>query len=144
MLMARVFQPCKVRGTFLLCSLLLVLVAVLPSIGGAAWRNGLFEAFCVIVVFPSLVWLGASENALGEGTSKVCSFLGDLSYPLYMVHYPLFYLYYNYLGFDGNGVSTTFKEAWPVALLVVASSLLIAWICMKFYDKPLRRRLLSD
>jgi peptidoglycan/LPS O-acetylase OafA/YrhL len=61
-----------------------------------------------------------------------------------MVHYPLFYLYYNYLGFDGNGVSTTFREAWPVALLVVASSLLIAWICMRFYDKPLRRRLLSD
>ena len=144
MLMARVFRPCKVRGAFLLCSLLLVLVAVLPSIGGAAWRNGLFEAFCVIVVFPYLIWLGASENALGEGTAKVCSFLGDLSYPLYMVHYPLFYLYYNYLGFDGNGVSMTFKEAWPVALLVVASSLLIAWICMRFYDKPLRRRLLSD
>ena len=141
MLMARVFVPLKVRKSFLLCSLMLVLVAVLPSIGGAAWRNGLFEAFCVIAVFPCLVWLGASENALGERTAKACSFLGDLSYPLYMVHYPLFYLYYNYLGFDGNGVSKSFREAWPVALAVVAASLVLAWACMKFYDKPLRKRL---
>ena len=95
MLMARVFVPLKVRKSFLLCSVMLILVAILPSIGGATWRNGLFEAFCVIVVFPCLVWLGASENALEKGTAKVCSFLGDLSYPLYMVHYPLFYLYYN-------------------------------------------------
>lgn len=141
MLMARVFVPLKARKSFLLCSLMLVLVAVLPSIGGAAWRNGLFEAFCVIVVFPCLVWLGASDNALGEGTAKVCSFLGDLSYPLYMVHYPLFYLYYNYLGFDGNVVSKSFREAWPVALLVVAASLVLAFVCMNFYDKPLRKRL---
>ena len=98
----------------------------------------------MIVIFPCLVWLGASENAIGESTAKVCSFLGDLSYPLYMVHYPLFYLYYNYIGFDGNGVSKSFNEAWPAALLVVAASLVLAWACMKFYDKPLRKRLSTN
>ena len=61
-----------------------------------------------------------------------------------MVHYPLFYLYYNYIGFDGNGVSKSFHEAWPAALLVVAASLVLAWACMKFYDKPLRKRLSTN
>ena len=139
--MARIFRPIKVKKAFLLCGLILLMVAVLPTIGGETWRNGLFEAFCVIVVFPCLVWLGASDNAYGERTKSACTFLGDLSYPLYMVHYPLFYLYYSYLGFDGNGVSKTFREAWPAALLVVAASLLIAFLCMRLYDRPLRKYL---
>ena len=143
MLMARSFRPVKVSRAFLICSVLLLAVALSPSLGGAAWHNGLLEAFCVILVFPGLVWLGASDNSLSDRTRSVCTFLGDLSYPLYMVHYPLFYLYYSYIGFDGNGVSMSFKEAWPAALLVVTASLLVAWLCMKFYDAPLRKRLIA-
>ena len=143
MLMARVFKPVKVRKSFLLCSIMLLAVALLPAIGGQAWRNGLFEAFCVIAVFPCMVWLGASDSSYSERTKTVCSFLGDLSYPLYMVHYPIFYLYYNYIGFDGNGVSKTFADAWPVALLTVAVSLTLALICMRFYDRPIRKYLSS-
>ena len=131
MLMARVFRPAKVRGAFILCGIMLLLVAVLPAIGGSPWRNGLFEAFCVIAVFPCLVWLGASDNPTNPRLKSVCTFLGDLSYPLYMVHYPIFYLYYSYIGFDGNGVSMTFREAWPAALLAVAVSLILARVCMR-------------
>ena len=141
MLMARVFQPIKVKKAFLFCGLILLAVAVLPTIGGESWRNGLFEAFCVIAVFPCLVWIGASDSSYGERTKTACTFLGDLSYPLYMVHYPLFYLYYSYLGFDGNGVTKTFREARPAAALVVAASLLLAIICMKLYDRPIRKYL---
>ena len=141
MLMARVFKPANIRKAFIYCALVLLAVALLPSIGGAPWRNGLFEAFCVIVVFPALVWIGASDNSHGKRTKAACAFLGDLSYPLYMVHYPIFYLYYSHIGFDGNGVSTTFREAWPAALLAVAVSLLLAWLCVRFYDTPVRKRL---
>ena len=141
MLMARVFKPLKIKGSFLLCGLALLAVACTPALGGAAWHNGLLESFFIILLFPCLVWLAASDSSYGERTKGVCTFLGDLSYPLYMVHYPLFYLYYNYIGFDGNGVSKSFSEAWPTALLTVTASLLLAWFCMKFYDIPLRRRL---
>ena len=141
MLMARVFHPVRIRKAFLVCGLGLLAVALIPVIGKTAWHNGLFEAFCVIAVFPCLVWLGASDSSISERTKSVCSFLGDLSYPLYMVHYPLFYLYYNYIGFDGNGTSLSIREAWPAAVFVVVASLAIALLCMKYYDKPLRRRL---
>ncbi len=141
MLMARVFKPVNIKGGFLYCGLVFMTVALLPSFDGAPWRNGLFEAFCVIVVFPCLVWLGASDSFLGDRARKACTFLGDLSYSLYMVHYPIFYLYYSYIGFDGNGVSMAFREAWPVALMAVTVSLLLAWVCVRFYDTPVRKRL---
>ena len=141
MLMARVFKPLKVRRSFLVCSLALLVVAALPALGGSAWHNGLYDALCVVLVFPCLVWLGASDSSYGHRTKSVCTFLGDLSYPLYMVHYPLFYLYYNYIGFDGNGTSLTIREAWPAAIVVVLASFALALLCMKFYDLPLRRRL---
>lgn len=141
MLMARVFRPMKIKGAFPLASLILILATCFPTLGGAAWHNGLYEVLCVILVFPAIVWMGASDQNISAGTKKVCRFLGDLSYPLYIIHYPLFYLYYAYIGFDGSGVSIPIGEAWPVAIGVSALSILLAWLCMRFYDMPLRKRL---
>ena len=33
----------------------------------------------------------------------------------------------------------TLRACWPVALLVVVSSVAIAYISLKFYDEPVRR-----
>jgi peptidoglycan/LPS O-acetylase OafA/YrhL len=33
----------------------------------------------------------------------------------------------------------TLSNCWPVALLVIASSIALAYLCLKFYDEPLRR-----
>jgi peptidoglycan/LPS O-acetylase OafA/YrhL len=33
----------------------------------------------------------------------------------------------------------TLNGCWPVALLVIASSIALAYLCLKFYDEPLRR-----
>lgn len=134
MLMARVFKPVKIRRAFLYCALALIVVALMPALGGAPWHNGLLEAACVIFIFPCLVWLGASDNSHGERMKTACTFLGDLSFPLYMVHYPIFYLYYFFIGFDGNGVSATFREAWPAALLAVLVSLVLAWAFMRIQN----------
>ena len=56
LLLSRVFVPCKVRGAFWICSLTLVVLFCVPYLGGL-W-NGLYEMFCITVVFPLLVWLG--------------------------------------------------------------------------------------
>ena len=133
MLMARSFRPVRTRRALLVCSLCLLAVMLVP-IAGTPRLNGLYEAVCVIAVFPCLVWLGASDISSGTKTRAACTFLGDLSFPLYMVHYPLFYLYYSYIGFDGLTVHKTFAQTWPAALAFVAASLILAWVCMRIQN----------
>ena len=139
LLMSRVFRPVKIRGAFWVCSAIVAVLLSLPHIGGGEkmWMNGLYEAVCTLFIFPALVWLGASGKTTDKVTSKVCRFLGDISYPVYVVHYPLMYLFYAWLW--GGEERIPFSEAWPAVLLVVAGSILLSWLCLRFYDMPLRR-----
>lgn len=138
MLLSRIFRPTKVRGAFWVCSVVLLLLFHVPYIeseGAVCW-NGVFEAVCIIVVFPVLVWLAASGSTTDRLSTRLCTFLGDLSFPLYIVHYPLMYVFYLWLIKTGQ---YTFAETWPVALLVCAASVLLAWLCLRLYDVPVRR-----
>ena len=137
MLLARTFRPSKVKGAFWICTAaLIVLFAVpyIPSANGIS-LNSLYEFICIAFIFPALVWLGACGTASGA-TGKANSFLGELSYPLYIVHYPIMYIFYEWL--IRNDIYT-FKDCWPVALLVIASSIALAYLCLKLYDEPVRR-----
>ena len=139
LLMSRIFRPVKVKGAFWLCSAIVAVLLALPHIGGMEhpWMNGLYEAACAILIFPALVWLGASGKTTDRTTSAICRFLGDISYPVYVVHYPLMYLFYAWLW---SGEETIpFSQAWPVAAGVIILSVVLAWACMRFYDVPVRR-----
>lgn len=67
-------------------------------------------------------------------SKKVCGFLGDISYPLYITHYPFVYIYTAWV------IDT--RPAWPEALgygaLVYGGSILLAWLCLRLYDEPVR------
>ena len=141
MLLARTFRPRKVKGAFWICSAALVTLFAVPYIPSADGisLNSLYEFVCIAFIFPILVWLGACGSAsrtLSGNTAKVNTFLGALSYPLYIVHYPIMYIFYSWLI---KGDIYTLEACWPVALLVVVSSLALAYLCMKFYDEPVRR-----
>ena len=96
--------------------------------------NGIYDAVCAIVLFPAIVWLAASGRTTDRITARVCKFLGDISYPLYMVHYPFIYLYYAWV----KNEELTFAESLPGAAALVAGSVLLAWLCLKLYDEPVR------
>ena len=138
LLLFRVFRPAaRVRGAFWLGSLVLVAVAAVPRLGGSqhlAW-NGLYDTFCCVVVFPLLVYCGASERLTAPLTTRLCRFLGAISYPLYMVHYPFIYGYYAWV----KNNSLSFTESLPGALALVGGSLALAYACLKLYDEPVRR-----
>mgnify|MGYP000310185064 FL=1 len=99
--------------------------------------NGVYDTVCFAVFFPFLVYLGASGKTTDKYTTRICKFLGDISYPLYMVHYPFIYLYYAWVK-NGN---LTFQESFPGALGVVIGSIVLAYGCLKFYDIPVRKYL---
>lgn len=136
LLMSRGFRPWTVRGAFWICSTAVILLLSAPRIGGEAnmWLNGLYEAVCVTCIFPLLVYIGASGRLAGPVSGRVCKFLGDISYPVYMIHYPFMYLFYSWT-FTG----VPFSEAWPWAVTVFIGSIVLAYIVLKVYDEPLRR-----
>lgn len=140
MLLARNFKPFKVRGAFWICTALLVALLSMPYIEGMqpVCRNGIYEAFCIIAVFPVLVLLGASGTTTDSKSTRICKFLGDISYPLYIVHYPFMYLFYAWLIKSGL---FTFGQTWQVALCVYAWNILVAYLCLKLYDEPVRKYL---
>ena len=140
LLIFRIFKPAKnIKGAFWICSLLLVALLAIPRIGGAEhlWMNGIYDTLCCIVFFPLLVYFGASGKIAGKYTTRICKFLGEISYPLYMVHYPFIYLYYAWV----KNNNLTFEESLPGAAGVVFGSIILAYICLKLYDIPARKYL---
>jgi peptidoglycan/LPS O-acetylase OafA/YrhL len=82
-----------------------------------------------------IVYLAASGKVKGKVSEKVCTFLGETSYPLYIIHYPIMYLFYAWLW--KNGLS--FSQTWPVALAIFIGAPVLAYACLKLYDEPVRK-----
>ena len=144
MLLSRVFHRIqfKVKGAFWISSIILLLLFHVPyiesTVGGTdtIMLNGVFEAVCILLIFPAIVWLGASGTTTDRFSTRVCTFLGDISFPLYIVHYPFMYYFYSWLI---EKQLFTLGETWPEALITCAVSIAAAWLCLKFYDLPVRR-----
>ena len=135
LLLARLFHSRPRRAIaggwlFAICAILLAVLLSVPSLGGA---NVFYQFFCISVAFPLIVWYGARGVS---SSNKPLTFLADISYPLYAIHYPLIYLY---IGWINAGVHPFGPYAWstPVALALIAIA--AAYLLSRFYDKPLRR-----
>ncbi|MFS2719442.1 acyltransferase [Parabacteroides merdae] len=125
------------KNAFWWCSLMIVVVLSVPRIGGedGYWMNGLYEAFCIICIFPVIVSMGAGGRITGRRSAAVCKFLGDISYPVYITHYPLVYIYTAW-AFNHQA---TLAEGLPYMLLTFVGAFALAYACLKFYDLPVRR-----
>ena len=136
LLLFRASRLIEVKNAFLLCSLLLIIVFSIPRLGGQAhlWLNGLYDSAVVIFIFPLIVFLGASGKTESGLVFKVCKFFGDISYPIYITHYPIIYIYTGWVATHKVGLI----NALPIGLVVFVSCILLAYICLRFYDIPVR------
>lgn len=107
----------------------------LPEIGGIQ-LNGLFEAFCVVVVFPFIVLAGSHSDA-GRGMMGLCKASGRLSYPLYITHFPFLYVWMNYVA---NSAPSQAKLV-GIGFALIPLLLFIAWLAYTAWDEPIRTRL---
>src|SRR5665648_50290 len=137
LLLSRISKPGRIKYAFFWSSLLVVLVFSITRIGGSEhlWMNGLYDSFSIIFIFPLIVYLGASGVVEGKFASTLCKFFGDISYPIYIIHYPLIYIFTAWV-VDNN---VPMGKAWPNALLVLFLSITIAYASLKLYDVPVRR-----
>jgi peptidoglycan/LPS O-acetylase OafA/YrhL len=145
LLLSRVVKLSQVKNAFLWCSLLLITVLAIPRIGGKEhlWMNGLYDSLSVVLVFPFIVYLGASGEVKGKFASKLTRFLGDISYPLYIIHYPFIYLFTAWVVNNESYLEGPSPNV-PIvvtlmATLVVVSSIAVAYACVRFYDVPVRK-----
>ncbi|WP_316829687.1 acyltransferase [Pedobacter aquatilis] len=138
LLLSRMAKPGHIKNAFLWCSILIALVLYMPRIGGAThlWLNGIYESVSIIILFPLIVYLGASGVVKTNAGKRVCKFLGDISYPLYLVHYPFVYFYVAWIS---NNKGTTLAEAWPYALAILIGAIALAYLSLKWYDEPVRK-----
>jgi peptidoglycan/LPS O-acetylase OafA/YrhL len=139
MLLSRILKPGNMGNTFLWCSLLLIITLALPRIGGSNtanfWMNGLYESLSIVILFPLIVFLGASGNISNKRLANICRFFGDISYPVYIIHYPFIYIFTAWVVDEHK----TLAQAWPVGLLLLTGVVTLAYIFLKLYDIPVRK-----
>ena len=137
LLLFRLGKLANIKHAFIWCSLLVIITLSLPRFGGEQqlWMNGLYEALVIIFVFPLIIYLGASGEITNAYQKRVCKFLGDLSYPVYITHYPLIYLYTAWV----VDKKLPFGNPLIVGILIFIAAVLIAYACLKLYDEPVRR-----
>lgn len=139
LLLSRTCQLGHIKHAFLWCSLLIVLVLSFPHVGEPekAWMNGLYDSACILFVFPFIIYIGASGEIKGELTTQLCRFLGDISYPIYITHYPLVYIYMAWV--VNNQIPLTSWQAILVGCSVFLATIALAYACLKLYDVPMRK-----
>ncbi|RAJ28338.1 acyltransferase family protein [Pedobacter cryoconitis] len=122
----------KNKLSFIGLSILLLLAFIMPS---SKW-NWLSEPLVVLFYFPILIALGAGAT-LTPVWKKICVFSGKISYPLYMTHYAVLWMFGNY--YTSHKPGTT-----QLVLIVIAGLILLvgfAYLVMVIYDIPLRKYL---
>lgn len=97
--------------------------------------NGVYEAVSVLALFPLIVAMGAGSNVTGKRSVALCKFLGELSYPLYITHFPLIYMQ---IAWARNNPDAPAGMHLFIAVSVFVLSIAIAYACLKLYDEPVR------
>jgi peptidoglycan/LPS O-acetylase OafA/YrhL len=135
-LLSRMGKLIRMKGAFWVCSLLVIIILCVPRVGGSThlWANGLYESLCIIILFPLIVSIGAGSSIQDQRSLRICRLLGNISYPIYITHYPLIYIYTAWVADNKIPLS----KGWPAGVLLLITSIAIAYSCLKFYDEPVR------
>jgi peptidoglycan/LPS O-acetylase OafA/YrhL len=110
----------------------LILLAVLAfprnvGAGGVPW----FDLIAILMIMPTIVALGVLQK---NDAGRIGRFLGELSYPVYVLHYPILLIASGLQQTKLSKVNTNLTSACAVALVLA-----LATIASRFYDEPVRR-----
>jgi peptidoglycan/LPS O-acetylase OafA/YrhL len=142
LLISRIGRLIKVKAGFWWCSLLIVVLLCMPRFGVEhnPWLNGLFEAVCILVMFPLIVATGAGSSVTGSKSSAINKFLGEISFPLYITHYPLIYMQ---MAWAAHNQEAPLSMHIAVAVSVFIIAVAAAYAAYRLYDLPVRAWLKS-
>lgn len=105
---------------------------VFPRVGEFS-LNGLYDAACVLFLFPLIILCGAHSKA-GAGMINLYKFSGRLSYPLYITHIPFVYVLAGFAWTTHPNLGV--KLTW--IFLLIPFQVTVAWLVLKYFDEPVR------
>lgn len=136
LLLSRFKVSIKVRGGFWWCSIMLFIIFAVPRLGGETpILNGIFDATAILFLLPLVVVIGARSVVTDSKSKAVNEFLGNISYPLYITHYPLVHLQKQWIVNHPDAPASTHIF---IGVSVFVMSLMIAYASYKLYDIPVR------
>ena len=129
-------SPIHIQGGFWWCSLVLIVLFSVPCIGSKTGvPDGIYQALCILVLFPLIVLAGAGSVTTDSRSTKICQWLGELSYPLYITHYPLMYMQMSWV--EANKAAPLWMHI-AVNVGIIFLSIVLARCLLKLYDEPVR------
>ena len=129
-------SPLHLKNAFWWCSLAIIAILAMPCIGGKVGvADGLYQCGVVWILFPLIVIIGAGSVLKGAKTKKLCKFLGDISYPLYIVHYPIAMMQFPWVRRNPDAPLWMHIGMFIAVYLV---SIMLAYGALKLYDEPVR------
>lgn len=137
LLIFRLGKRINIKGGFWWCSAAIAAILVVPCFGvpDSRWMDGIYNALAIILLFPLIVITGAGSKMTDGRTIAVCKWLGAISYPLYITHYPWIYVQMAWANAHPDAPrGTHIFVAVSIFLIVVA----IAYASLKLYDEPVR------
>ncbi len=141
LLISRLGFSIKIKGGFWWCAALLAALLAMPwmgtgEVGTGRMTNGIYEAVCILVLFPLIVAAGAGSSVLGKNSQKINHLLGEISYPLYITHYPFIYMQMAWAEHHAELPASTHVF---VSVCIFILSLLVAYAASRLYDLPVRQ-----
>ena len=95
-------------------------------------HEAVYDTCVVLVAFPLLLWFGASSKP-SRPVAKVCSWMGNISYAMYVLHWPMIL----------TAAALHMPEALPWGALLLVAVALAADAATRFFDRPVRRLLMA-
>jgi peptidoglycan/LPS O-acetylase OafA/YrhL len=114
---------------------ILIILLIVALMSPLPHRHPLFDVICALAVFPILILAGL-RNSIPSACLPVCALLGELSYPLYAIHYPIIRVFLHVQ--ETRGLSGL--ELGLSVTLEIIVCILAAYTAMLLVDRPLRAR----
>jgi peptidoglycan/LPS O-acetylase OafA/YrhL len=90
--------------------------------------RGVYHPIVILLAFPALLSWGASLDVPAR-FRPVCELLGDMSFPLYAIHYPILMLFLPAIRYN-----TSYLMGFTFVTIAAVASVAM----LKFYDEPVR------
>lgn len=99
------------------------------------WINGLYDAVCILILFPVIVSMGAGSEVKGARSTAICKFYAAIPFPIYLLSILCVYALFmpaNYRSVVAFDVQNTVYVGFYI--LVVPT----VYAALRLYDLPVR------